>query len=133
MHAGIHPPWRPAARHGIPPAMHAGIDTPLETCCKACWDTSCNACWDTQPPPLVNRMTNRSDITLATTSLRLVKMHSSRMHTTHSLTFPGTGCLLRGVPVGGVSCDLSHHTFDVTCMLPPHQLSVSTSAAAYIV
>ena len=37
------------------------------------------------------------------------------------------GCLL------GVSCDLSHHAFDVTCMLLPHQLSVSTSAAAYIV
>ena len=33
----------------------------------------------------------------------------------------------------GLSCDLSHHAFDVTCMLPPLQLSVSTSAAAYIV
>ena len=28
-HAGIPPPWRPAARHaGIPPAMHAGIAPP---------------------------------------------------------------------------------------------------------
>ena len=26
---------------------------------------------------------------------------------------------------GGMSCDLSHHAFDVTCMLPPHQLSGS--------
>ena len=33
----------------------------------------------------------------------------------------------------GVSCDLSHHAFDVTCMLPLHQLSVSTCAAPYIV
>ena len=24
--------------------------TPLETCCKACWDTTCKACWDTTPP-----------------------------------------------------------------------------------
>ena len=53
------------------------------------------------------------------------------------------GCMSRGVSVQGVSarglsawgwsCDLSHHAFDVTCMLPPHQLSVNTSAAAYIV
>ena len=29
----------------------------------------------------------------------------------------------RGVSIrGGVPCDLSHHAFDVTCMLPPHQL-----------
>ena len=29
-HAGIPPPWRPAARHaGIPPAMHAGIAPPV--------------------------------------------------------------------------------------------------------
>ena len=45
---------------------------------------------------------------------------------------PGRGgcllCLLRG----GVPCDLSHHAFDVTCMLPPHQLRLNTSAAAYI-
>ena len=38
-----------------------------------------------------------------------------------------------GVWLQGVSCDLSHHAFDVTCMLPPHQLSVSTCAAPYIV
>ena len=41
---------------------------------------------------------------------------------------PGGGCLPRGV-----SCDLSHHAFDVTCMLPPHQLRLNTSAAASIV
>ena len=35
--------------------------------------------------------------------------------------------------VGGVPCDLSHDAFDVTCMLPPHQLRPNTSAAAYIV
>ena len=73
------------------------------------------------------------------------RMHSSRMHTRHSLTIVGGGCLPRGVsaqgvsaqgggvclggclPRGvsalGVSCDLSHHAFDVTCMLPPHQCS----------
>ena len=33
---------------------------------------------------------------------------------------------------GGVPCDLSHHAFDVTCILPPHQLRLNTSAAAYI-
>ena len=32
----------------------------------------------------------------------------------------------------GVPCDLSHHAFGVTCMLPPHQLRPSDSAAAYI-
>ena len=31
MHAGIAPPWRPAARHaGMPPAVHAGIAPPRE-------------------------------------------------------------------------------------------------------
>ena len=33
---------------------------------------------------------------------------------------------------GGVPCDLSHHAFDVTCMLSQHQVSVNTNAAAYI-
>ena len=28
-----------------------GADTPLETCCKACWNTTCNACWDSTSPP----------------------------------------------------------------------------------
>ena len=38
-----------------------------------------------------------------------------------------------GVCQGGcVPCDLSHHAFHVTCMLPPHQLRLNTSAAAYI-
>ena len=34
---------------------------------------------------------------------------------------------------GGVPCDLSHHAFDVTCMLSPHQLRLTNSAAPYIV
>ena len=33
---------------------------------------------------------------------------------------------------GGVPCDLSHHAFDVTCMLSPHQLRASSYAPAYI-
>ena len=36
-------------------------------------------------------------------------------------------------PSRGVPCDLSHHAFDVTCMLSPHQLRPTNSAAAYIV
>ena len=43
------------------------------------------------------------------------------------LSIPG------GSPSGGLPCDLSHHAFDVTCMLPPHQLRPTNSAAAYIV
>ena len=39
----------------------------------------------------------------------------------------------RGVPAWGGPCDLSHHAFDVTCMLSCHQLRLITSAAAYIV
>ena len=39
---------------------------------------------------------------------------------------------MHGCP-GGVPCDLSHHAFDVKCMLPPHQLRPTNSAAAYIV
>ena len=42
---------------------------------------------------------------------------------------PGAGWLLLG---GGVPCDISHHAFDVTCMLPPHQLRHINSAPAYI-
>ena len=86
-------------------------------------------------------------------------MHSSRMHTARTLTveegegeggclprggcLPGGGACPGGVPArrggclpgggGGVPCDLSHDAFDVTCMLPPHQLRPNTSAAAYIV
>ena len=33
---------------------------------------------------------------------------------------------------GSVPCDLSHHAFDVTCMLPPHQLRHTNCAPAYI-
>ena len=46
------------------------------------------------------------------------------------------GCLgvdAKGVPAKGVPCDLSHHAFEVTCMLPPHQLRHINSAPAYIV
>ena len=39
---------------------------------------------------------------------------------------------LGGTCPGGVPCDLSHHAFDVTCMLPPHQLRHINSAPAYI-
>ena len=81
------------------------------------------------------------------------RLHSSRMHTARLLTVPpsmhcagGTcpgGCLPGGACLGvclpggclprwGVPCDLSHHVFDVTCMLPPHQLRPTNSAAAYI-
>ena len=60
-------------------------------------------------------------------------MHSSRMHTAHSLTILG-GCLPRGVHAQeGVPCDLPHHAFDVTCVLSCHQLRLTTSTAAYIV
>ena len=50
----------------------------------------------------------------------------------------GEGGLTRGVCPGGVSaqgvsCDLSHHAFDVTYMPSLHQLKLITSAAAYIV
>ena len=50
---------------------------------------------------------------------------------------PG-GCLSRGVSVGGclpggVPCDLSHHAFDVTCILSLLQLRLKSNAAAYIV
>ena len=49
-------------------------------------------------------------------------------------------CSQGGLPGGGwgivcswgVPCDLSDHAFDVTCMLPPHQLRPTSSAAAYI-
>ena len=37
-----------------------------------------------------------------------------------------------GSPSGGVPSDLSHHAFDVTCMLPPHQLRHTNCAPAYI-
>ena len=83
-------------------------------------------------------------------------MHSSRMRTARSLTLvwgclsgagglclggclPSGGCLSRGVPAQGVSawgvyipCDLSHHAFDLTCMLPSHQLRPTNNAVAYI-
>ena len=60
-------------------------------------------------------------------------MHSSRMRTARTLTIPGVSD--RGVvcPQGRVPCDLSHQSFDVTCMLPPHQLRPTNSAVAYIV
>ena len=56
------------------------------------------------------------------------------MRTARSLTILG-GAPAQGVSVQGrgVPCDLSHHAFDVTCMLSSHQLRLITSAAAYIV
>ena len=49
------------------------------------------------------------------------------------VSLPGA-LIARGVSLpGGVPCDLSHHAFDVTCMLPPHQLRPTNCAAAYIV
>ena len=47
---------------------------------------------------------------------------------------PGGMCGCRGacVAAGGVPCDLSHHAFDVTCMLSPYQLRASSYAPAYI-
>ena len=75
-------------------------------------------------------------------------MHSSRMCTTRTVTVrgvsaqggvcPGVSALGDACPEGmcvsawRASCDLSHHAFDVTCMLSQHQLIVDTSAAAYI-
>ena len=44
------------------------------------------------------------------------------------------GSCMAGSMVGEeVPCDLSHHAFDVTCMLPSQQLSHINSAPAYIV
>ena len=47
----------------------------------------------------------------------------------------GGACVAGGVHGRGGAwpCDLSHHAFDVTCMLPPHQLRPTNSAAPYIV
>ena len=54
---------------------------------------------------------------------------------------PGGLSIWGGVPsrgggglsiLGGVPCDISHHAFDVTCLLPPHQLRHINSAPAYI-
>ena len=42
------------------------------------------------------------------------------------------GSTLGGSAPGGVPCDIYHHAFDVTCMLPPHQLRHINSAPAYI-
>ena len=44
----------------------------------------------------------------------------------------GRGRERGGCDPGSVPCDLSHHAFDVTCMLPPHQLRHINSAPAYI-
>ena len=46
----------------------------------------------------------------------------------HVGAVPARGCTCPG----RVPCGLSHHAFDVTCMLPPHQLRPTNSAAAYI-
>ena len=76
-------------------------------------------------------------------SIEETRMHSSRTRTTCSLAYCEGGSPCQGVPAqgdllvrrclpGGVPCDLSHHAFDVTCMLLPHQLRPTNSAAAYI-
>ena len=39
---------------------------------------------------------------------------------------------VHGCQGGSVSCDLSHHAFDVACILSPHQLRASSYAPAYI-
>ena len=60
-------------------------------------------------------------------------MHSSRIRTVRSFTVSGGGVPGRvDVCPGGWPCDLYHHAFDVTCMLPPHQLRPINSPAAYI-
>ena len=46
--------------------------------------------------------------------------------------WPRVGVCPGAVSARGVPCDLSHHAFDVTCMLSPHQLRASNNAAAYI-
>ena len=46
------------------------------------------------------------------------------------------GCVWQGGMHGGGHawpCDLSHHAFEVTCMLSPHQLRPTNSAPPYIV
>ena len=61
-----------------------------------------------------------------------------------TIAYPEEGCVygvclggvclggVQGVCSGGVPCHLSHHAFDVTCMLSLHQLRGSNNAAAYI-
>ena len=44
----------------------------------------------------------------------------------------GGSSIQGGLHPGGVPCDISHHAFDVACMLPPHQLRHINSAPAYI-
>ena len=55
-------------------------------------------------------------------------MHSSRMRTARSLT-----ASQGGICPGCVPCDLSHHAFDVTCLLPLLRLRLKSNAAHYIV
>ena len=54
-------------------------------------------------------------------------MHSSGICTACLLTVCICVCVCiyvgGGVCPGGVPSDLSNHAFDVTCMLPPHQLT----------
>ena len=73
-------------------------------------------------------------------------MHPNGMHTSGLLTVSrnicgggvcprGWGCQPSGVcALGGegVPCDISHHAFDVTCMLSLLQLRLRSNAAAYI-
>ena len=45
------PAWsrHPPGRSPSTSPLSVGLETPLETCCKACWETTCNACWDSTP------------------------------------------------------------------------------------
>ena len=112
--------------------------------------------WYLKQKNLVNVIKNNSTRLAAMTKF-LTRLHSSRMHTARLLTVSPSmhcsrgGCLVlggawsrgrvsarRGICPGGclprgLPYDLSHHAFDVTCMLPLHQLRPTNSAAAYIV
>ena len=56
------------------------------------------------------------------------------MRTDRSLAVSRGGVSAWGVSAqGGVPCDLSHHAFDVTCMLSLLQLILKSNAAAYFV
>ena len=61
------------------------------------------------------------------------RMHFSRMLTVSSLTVSRMGRVVSAGWGEGVPCDLSHHAFDVTCILYLLQLTLKSNAVAYIV